>query len=333
MRGLKYGALVALLGAAMPATPVYTVTGAIALPDGGWDYSVYDAAAQKVFIARSDAVTSVDLASQKATQLAPAARAHQVVLLPGSNTILETDGTTGTARLLDKNIGAETAKIAVGEKPDAALYDPASKTVFVVNAKSGTLSVVDPAAAKVIATITLKPGLESAAIGPKGRLYINNEDTNDMSVVDIASRKVVTVIAMPGCEEPNGIAYSKIANRLIASCSNGMAAIVNPVSAKLDKLLPIGLGPDAVMLDEARGLAFIPCGKSAVLEFLALAKSGVTSAGNMATAAGVRSGAIDLKTGTLYLPSAKYTPNPEPKGRPIQVPGSASLMIVTPAAK
>lgn len=322
-----------LAHAAAPASPAYAVTARISAPDGGWDYASVDPADRHLYVARGEAITDIDLATGKVSQLASAGHAHAVLPIPDSPMLAETDGNTGSVRLIDRHTGGERARIATGEKPDAAIFDPATRTVLVMNAKSGTISIVDPATAMVIKTITLKPGLEFAAIDGRHRLYVNNEDTNEMHVVDLATGAVQPSIPLPGCVEPSGLAFSPRADRLVAACANGVAVIVDPNLGKKVGTVAIGEGPDAVILDEPRGLAFIPSGKSGTLEILGLSNGSVKSIGRIRTAIGARTGALDPKTGNLYLPTARFGTAVAGGGRPPQIAGSFGVLVVSPVSR
>lgn len=324
------GCIPSLVAAAPAAKPLYAVTARIAAPDGGWDYASFDPADRRLFVARSDAVTAIDVDTGNVVQLASASRAHAVLPIPGTSLLAETDGTTGSVRLIDRHTGAVTAQIAVGEKPDAAIYDPVTNSVIVINAKSGTVSIIDPLKASLTSTISLKPGLEFAAIDDHRQLFVNNEDTNEMEVVDLATGTVKPSIALPGCLEPSGLTYSPSANRLIAACANCIASIVDPRAGRQVGTVAIGKSPDAVILDEPRGLAFIPSGGSGTLEILKLSRGSVKSIGRVGTEVGARTGALDPKTGKLYLPTARYGAAVAGQARPPQITGSFGILVVSP---
>ncbi len=95
-----------------------------------------------------------------------------------------------------------------------------------MNAKSGSVSIIDTTAMRTLRTVQLKPGLEYAALTPNGTLFVNDEDANEIEVVDIRRGTVAAPIALPGCTEPSGLAYDAKTDRLIAACANGKAAIV-----------------------------------------------------------------------------------------------------------
>jgi len=331
---MRRHSLLALLAAAtmpfaMAATsaPTYTVAQSIAGPDGSWDYARADDAGKHVYVARSNSVTVIDLTTGAVSSLGNVQRGHAVVPLPGGR-LLVTSGTDDTVRLFDIGSSTETVSIPVGKKPDAAILDADKAHAFIMNAEGGTVSVIDLASAKVTKTITVKPGLEYAAFGSDGTLFINNEDANEIDTIDVARGVVGKAIALPGCKSPSGLGYDKARNRLIASCANGKTAIVDARKRQLTGLVDIGSGPDAVIMDEARGLAFIPCGKDGVLDILSLTGGTVTHIGVVKTEAGARTGTLDPKTGSIYLPTAKFGPPAAAGGRPVMLPGSFHVLVV-----
>jgi len=320
--------LAALLATAAAPAPFYHVAGSIAGPDGSWDYARVDAATNRLYVARSNAVTAVDLASGTVTSFGEIQRGHAVVPLSGGR-LLVTSGTDGTVRFFDKD-GKQIGSVPVGNRPDAAVLDASGAHAFVMNAGGGTVSEIDTATMKVSRTITVKPALEFAAVAGN-MLYINDEDANEIEVIDIAKGTTGTPIALTGCEGPSGLGYDAKHGRLISACANGKAAIVDAKAGKLAALVDIGKGPDAVIVDEARGFAFIPCGRDGVLEILSLASpAAVTKVGQVTTEAGARTGALDPKTGAIYLPTAKTAAPAQPGGRPAPVPGSFHLVVVKP---
>ncbi len=326
--------LVALLAAAsMPLTvaampaPTYIVAQSIAGPDGSWDYARADDDGNHVYIARSNGVTVIDVTTGMVSSLGSVQRGHAVVPFGGYK-LLVTSGSDGTVRVFDTRSGTETASIPVGKKPDAAILNADKTRAYIMNAESGTVSVLDLASAKVTKTITVKPALEYAAFGSDGTLFINNEDANEIAAVDVERGVVRTTIALPGCTAPSGLGYDKGHNRLIAACANNKAAVVDARTRKLSALISIGSGPDAVIMDQERGLAFIPCGKDGVLDVLSLAGSTVTLAGIVKTEVGARTGALDPKTGSIYLPTAKFGAAAAAGGRPAMVPGSFHVLVV-----
>jgi len=319
-----------LAGTAAAAQSNYAVTRQIAGPDGGWDYASIDPADHTLYVAHGGNVLAVALDDHdRVTTFGSVAHAHAVVPIAGGLLLLVTSGGDGTARLFDVRTQKQVASIAVGEDPDAAIYDRSSGDVAVMNAKSGTVSIIDVAHRRVVRTIALKPGLEFAQFGYDGRLFVNNEDENVIETADAASGKAGAVIALPGCTGPTGLGYDAKTAQLISACDNGKAAVVDARTMKLVRLIDIGSGPDAVIMDAPHRRAYIPCGRSGTLVEVALdGPHGAHVVDAAKTAPGARTGAIDPSTGTIYLPTATPMAVP-PGGHRAYRPGSFRVLVVS----
>lgn len=327
---LRFVAATALLALAAPAAPHYRVAGSIAGPNGGWDYAQVDPATDTLFVARGDAVTAIDLAKGSARSIGAIAKAHAVLPLPGGR-LLVTSGNDASVRILDQASGAERARIAVGKKPDAAVLNGDGSRAYVMNAKDGSVAEIDTRAGTLLRTIAVRPGLESVLL-VGSRLYANNEEANAIEVIDLAVGNALAPIALPGCDGPTGLGLDAKHGRLISACANRKAAVVDLGRRHLTALVTIGAGPDAVIVDAARGLAFIPCGREGTLDLLSLRQPGaVTRVGPVKTEVGARTGALDPRTGTIYLPTARFAEPSLNTDRPVPLPGSFHVLIVRPA--
>ena len=324
--------------AAAPApAPAYVAGAPIALPDGRWDYASFDPVTRRVYVARADSVTVVDPANPQAVRsIGVIAHGHAAFALPGGKVLVVTSGHDNTVRLLDTADGHQIASIPVDADPDYAFYDATSKSVLVMNAKAGTVSRIDteaaPEAAKVVATITLKPALEAGVMASATLLVINNEDLGELDLADVATGTAQGVIPMPGCEAPTGIAFIPEMGSTVSACANGKAAVVDIAARKLVALLPIGMGPDAAFYDAPRRRVLIPCGKSAAISVFTLgADKALHAAGAIPSGSGARTAALDPADGTIYLPSAAFAAAiPGSHGYDL-VPGSMRLLRLTPA--
>ena len=156
------------------------------------------------------------------------------------------------------------ATIPAGKKPDAIAYDPATSTIWVMNAGSGDITVIDPATLKVRTTVAVGGSLELGAADDKGRLYVNVEDRNDVAVIDTKAMKLVTRFPLQGCDGPTGIAYAADVHRIISACANGVAIVSAPDGHQIARLA-IGPRPDGALYDPLRKLAFVPSGGDGTL--------------------------------------------------------------------
>ena len=301
----------------------------ISIPDGGWDYVSTDEAAGRLLVARTKGVMAMDLTSRQITPiLVPGARVHGAIRLPNSPLAVSTNGETNNALLFDAITGAEVAAIATGTNPDAVWFEPKSGKIAVMNGKSQDVSLIDPATKAVTATIMVGGKLEFAASDGKGLLFINVEDKSEIAVLDVPSAKVLRRIKLPGCEDPTGLAYDAALGALISVCGGGQVLVITPSDDKITATIPVGKGGDAVIYDEGRHLAFIPCGGAANLYTVKVEAGGKASLiATTPTQKGARTGAMDPKTGMIYLPVVKYDP-PKDGGRPTPIPGSTELLVV-----
>lgn len=314
--------------------PGYTIVDRIPAADGGWDFANIDAGSGKLYVARSNAITAVDLATRQVTDhLAAAKRGHQVLVLDQGKTLFETDGETSLGRFVSAADGSILAEVPTGAKPDAAFLDPVTGLIAVMNAGDGTVALIDPAKRALTGKITVGGSLEFGVADGRGGAFINIEDTNSIARVNLAKRSKTGSIALPGCEGPTGLALVAGGRRLITACANQVALIVDTASGKPLATLPIGRDPDAVLVDEARSLAFIPCGGSGTLVALSIGDAdhiGIRQ--TIPTQVGAKTGAIDPRDGRIYLPTATLAaPAPGAKrGQP--VPGSFVILVVAPHA-
>lgn len=317
---------VAPLTAAEPALP--HISARISGADGPWDYASVDAAHRQLLVARGDGVMRVDLATGKVTAgFVPGARVHAALALTGTPWGVSTNGTTNTATLFEAVTGKVIATIPTGAKPDAATYDPKRHEIWVMNGKDGSASVIDPKSAKVIATVQIGGALEFAVLDGTGHLFVNIEDKAELVMVDTAKRQVVRRTALPGCEEPSGLAYVT-PGILIAACANGVAKTVVAASGALGPDIAIGPHPDAVLYDAKRHRAYIPSGGDGTLAVIDTTGSSPRALGQISTQKGARTGAIDPETGTIYLPTARFG-EAASGTRPAMIPGSFELLVLT----
>jgi len=311
--------------------PGYKILERIKVPDGGFDYATFDAATARVYMPRGDFTTIIDAKTGRVSQLASGASDHIALPIPGTSLLLLTQR-RGIIRIADAAKDMVVAELLGGKNPNSAAYDPVSKLVFVMNKDSGDATVVDPVSGKSVATIPISPNtLEFPVADGAGRIFDNIETTAEIAVIDAKARKVIGSYKLAGCEEPSGLAYAADSKLLISSCGNGVAKIVQADTGKDIASVPIGRGPDAVIYDARRKLAFIPCGRDGVLEIISLADPAhIVLVQHVATQVGTRTGTLDPATGKLYLMAFKTDPKSVPGGRAARLPGSFEVLVVGP---
>ena len=313
--------------------PNYKIIERIKVPDGGFDYATFDAATNRVYMPRGDFTTVIDAKTGKVSLLNSAAPGHMAVPVPGTKLIVLPQR-PGMVRIVDMATDKALADIKAGENPDGAVYDPFSKTVFVMNHDSGESTVIDPVTRKTVATIPVGGTLEFPATDGAGKVFVNITSVPEIAVIDVKNKTVTAHYKLDGCRGASGLAYATKAKLLISSCGNGMAKVLQADTGKEVASLPIAGGPDAVIYDPVRQLAFIPCGGDGVLEIISVADPAhVVSVGHIQTEPGSRTGTLDPQSGRLYLMASKPDPagTPGPGGRGIaRVPGTYEVLVIAP---
>jgi YVTN family beta-propeller protein len=248
--------------------------------------------------------------------------------IPGSTEILLPQR-QGTIRIVDTKTDKVVAEIPGGKNPDGAVYDPFSKLVFVMNHNSGDSTVIDPVARKSIATIKVGGVLEFPVSDGAGKVFVNVESTGEIAAIDVKAKKVSARYKMAGCESPSGLAYIPDQKLLVSSCDNETAKVLNADTGKEVASLKIGGGPDAVIYDAQRKLAFIPSADAGELDVISLADPAhISVVQRVKTQSGTRTGTIDPTTGRLYLMAFKAVPNSKGGERAPRLPGSFEVLVV-----
>jgi DNA-binding beta-propeller fold protein YncE len=326
---LLFALLFALGGASQAQAQNYALLDSIAAGDGGWDFASVDSGGDRLFVARSNGVTAIDLATKKVTdRLVAGEGVHGVLPLPNSPFAISTNGKSANAFLFDKASGKIEATFSTGQNPDALLLEPKTGLVVIFNGKSHDATLIDVAAKTIAGTIALPGKPEIGAVDGAGRVFVNLEDSAEIAVLDLPARKVVARYKLDGCEAPTGLAFDAATGALISACDNKTAKVVDAATGRDLATLAIGKGPDGVMLDAARRRAFIPAGDGS-LAVLSLASPKEIAVSEMVTTQpGAKTGALDPATGKLYLPTATFAAPEQEGARPKPVPGSFVILVV-----
>lgn len=161
-------------------------------------------------------------------------------------------------------LAAGSAVLAVTpQKPAVAV----AYRVLVTNEREGTLSVIDGASRKVIATVPLGKRPRGLKASPDGRLLFvalsgspiagpgvdesklppPDKGADGIGVVDLATLKLVKVLR--GVSDPEQLAVSRDGKRLfVASEDTGQAIILDATDGHVLAKLPVGGEPEGVTL-------------------------------------------------------------------------------------
>jgi DNA-binding beta-propeller fold protein YncE len=309
------------------ARPAPSVVQRIPLHDGGWDILTVDPEMHRVLVSRSDGVDAIDMRTGAVTpDLIKGTRFHGVSAVPGTQLAVATEA-AGAAIVFNRMTGQVTADVKTDPDADATIYEPKTRTVWVMNGDSGTISIVDPVAGAAVGKIILGSALEFPAVDGRGHLFVNLSDKAELAEVDIAGRKLMRTVPLAGCQHPTGLAYVR-PGVLVSACANGVAKLTRASDLKALGDIAIGPRPDGAFDDPARNRAYIPSGGDGTLAVIDTSGPLPRKIATVQTEVGARTGAVDPSTGTVYLMAAKFGPPPAQGGRPALIPGSVELLVV-----
>ena len=303
---------------------------------GRWDLLAIDSERHHLFLSRTDHVDIVDTNNgHLIATLAGTDGVHGIAITPALQRGFATNGKSDSVTEFDLGTLQRVRDIKVsGHSPDAILFDPFSRHLFVFNAHSNNASAIDPADGTEIAVIAFPGNSELGASDGKGHVYVNIEDKAELVEIDATSLQVLQTWPLPGCEEPSGLAMDIAHARLFSVCQNHTMAITDANSGQQVARIAIDEGPDGAVFDPDRQLIFSPNGKSGTLTVVHEDDPDhFRVIQTLATQPSARTIAIDPATHRLYLPAARFEMQPEgSKERPPMVPGSFNVLVVRDAA-
>jgi DNA-binding beta-propeller fold protein YncE len=242
-----------------------------------------------------------------------------------------TTAADNTLRFIDAGSGAALGSVPTGAGPDSAWFEPVSGLVLVAAHRGGEVDMVDPKTKKSVGAITVGGALEEIASDPAGHVFVAVEDKSEVVELNLKTKSVVRRTKIEGCDGPTGLIYAPHVHALFGAC-DGKVAVLDARTLKVEKLLDGGKGPDGAMYDPSRGLVIIPGGQSGDITVIDAKTPGkIEVIGTYPTEKSARLGALDPKTGKMYLPAARFLPPAPGQRRGSMEPGSFHLDVVSPS--
>lgn len=329
-------AITAALPSLSPAAPLYQLTKTIPLPGGPkWDYLHFDAATNRVYIARGTDVVVMNAATGgKIGTLAGLPGSHGVAVDPVSGLVYADSAAKSVVIAFNPKTFKPVASIPVLADADGMAYDPASRQIFVAGGDANGVTPINPATNKAGPMIALGGSPEFLAADGAGALYVNVNDKDQIVRIDTATDKITARWDTAPCESPTGMAIDPAHRLIYSSCHSGVMLVMNADTGAVVATPPIGKGTDAAAFDATTGQAFSSNG-SGSLNIITADGAGKFSDVSLPTAVAARTLAVNPATGRVFLVTAKVTgstPATTPNGHPkyIFAPNSVTLLILDP---
>jgi YVTN family beta-propeller protein len=149
--------------------------------------------------------------------------------------------------------------IAVEQEPLGLTLSPDFSTVYVANAQSGTISIIDTASQTVVETLSVNPGgrLNSVVVSSEGTtLYATDAKSGNVEVFHLPDGRKLTTI--PVRLFPQRMALSKDQAHLyvVNSASNNVSVIDTGTHTLLANI-PVNERPYAIVMAPETNLAYV----------------------------------------------------------------------------
>ena len=313
-----------------PSAPGYHIVDRIQIGDGWWDYVNIEPVHHRLFATRGNGIFELDLETGLIdNRFIPGSEGRAVIPLPGGDTMLTTMAGISGAILFTTVEGNIVKVVDLEQASDSAVYEPVGKRVWVMGGH-GKAAAIDLATKEVDGAVELGEPLEFSQTDGRGHVFVNGTESASVIVFDAVSRKLVGKWKMKGCEDPSGMAYVEGADVILSVCFNNMLKVLDAKTGEELATLPVGKGADAVIYDKVRKRAFVPSAYDGVLTVLNVnGRRDIHVEEVVPTQIGTRTGAVDLTTGTLYLPTARFAALNK-LGWPEAIPGTVQMLVMKP---
>src|SRR5262245_20482722 len=248
--------------AAAAETP-YHIIKKVPLPGtGGWDYVFVDAPGRRVYLSHATQVEVLDADTLEPVGTIPnTPGVHGIAVATEFGRGFITAGKSDSVIVFDLKSLKPVSEVRVGKKPDAILYDPATKHIYAMNGDSDSASVIDAADGRLVGTVALGGNPEAAVSDGKGNVYINLEEQGETVHVDGKALKVLHTWSLAPGKTATALAFDPESHRLFAGCRGGQLMVVlDADSGQVVSTVPIGERVDAAAFDPANKLVFMSNG-------------------------------------------------------------------------
>jgi DNA-binding beta-propeller fold protein YncE len=297
--------LVLLFSVAAFAAVNYQLLKKVAVPGaGGWDYVTVDDAARRVYVSHSTQVDVLDADSFAQLGTIPnTPGVHGIAIARDAGRGYISAGKADSAIAFDLKTLKPLGETKVGKKPDAIIYEPLTKRIYVMNGDSENISVLNAADGALVGTIALGGGPEFAVSDGKGNLYVNLEEKNETLHIDVNALAVKDRWPLAPCATPTSLAMDLENHRLFVGCRSKHLAVLNSDTGKIVFTAPIGDRVDAGAFDSKTRLVYLSTGDGKVFVFHQDSPDEYSVAQEITTKAGAKTMGYDAKTGNLFVPT------------------------------
>src|SRR5579884_671254 len=166
---------IALPSFAAPLRGGYRVVSVFPVPgEGHFDYLTADETGRRLYLSHESQVEVLDLDSGKVVGRIPGTQGvHGIAVAPDVGRGFTSNSGTSSVTIFDLKTLKVLGAAASGKDPDAIIYEPTTHRVFCFNGEDRTVTVIQAAGGRVVATIDLQDKPEFAAADGRGGVFVN----------------------------------------------------------------------------------------------------------------------------------------------------------------
>ena len=211
-------------------------------------------------------ILAVDIASRRIAHiidLGHGVRPHKPAFSPADGLLYVSAELDNAIDIIDPRTLSVIGSVPTG-KPESHMFvlSPDGHRAYTANVSTGTVSVLDLKARKVITIIPVAHGVQRIAISNDGALvFTSDTDKHELDVIDTATNTLKTRIPLPA----NGYGSAATADGrslLVALPAIDQVAVVDIPTLKVTRTIPTPPGPQAILLRPDGRVAYVSCMRS-----------------------------------------------------------------------
>lgn len=296
---------------------------------GGYDYLTVDSASDNLYISHGSQVNVLNKNTGDSLGVIKTEKdVHGIALVHALGKGYISNGTLNKVLVFDLKTNKVLGYVPTGKFADGIFYDDFSKKVISCNGMSKNMTVIDPSADTVFATVQLTGWPETAVSDGKGNIYVNNAEKAEMEVIDATTFKIKHNWANSPGTGASGLAIDRQTMRLFATCENKLMIVMDATDGKIITSFPTGDGADGAAFDNRLKIAYSSNGEGTLTVIKELSPDKFVLAENVVTKPGARTITVDQSTHKIYLPSASFKAATKGSFRPEVIPGTFKILTV-----
>ena len=310
--------------------PAYHISNTFSINGGsGYDYMTVDSASEKLYVSHGSQVNILNKITGDSLGVIKTEKdVHGIALVHALGKGYISNGTLNKVLVFDLATNKILKYVPTGKFADGIFYDDFSNKVITCNGMGKNMTVIDPTADTVVATIQLTGWPETAVSDGKGNIYVNNAEKGEVDVIDATTFKITHQWPNKPGKGASGLAIDKESMRLFATYENKLMIVMNATNGKVIASFPTGGGADGAGFDNGLKTAYSSNGEGTLTVIKELSPDKFILIGNVVTKRGARTIAVDQTTHKVYLPSALFKPASKKTFRPEMIPGTFKILTV-----